>query len=206
MNKIIILALLPLNLFAQLEWNRETTDDGVEVAYAVEEKVMDDDERQVIHYTATWTAPGDYEKAAAYFQNFSNHSKFLANTEESYEIKEVVESEEWLIFYYLDPPWPLPNSDCITRVHRKDSEGLIDFSGQSAPDAHPRTEDLDRMTYNRFHYTFQKVGEDKVKISIESSFSPQVNVPSFLFGTFFPDGPAKIIKGILKGASENTDD
>ncbi len=43
------------------------------------------------------------------------HKKFYEYTDISEKVKDVSENE-WIIYYYYSPPWPIADSDCVSRI------------------------------------------------------------------------------------------
>ena len=134
--------------------------------------------------------------------NVSMHKEIFQSTEQSDAIK-VISEDEWLIYYFFNPPWPVPKSDCITTLKRTISEDkkTISFVGVATPDLFEEKE-VKRMILSDVEYKFQEIESGEVIISIHSRFSPVVSAPKFLVNAWFPKGPIKVIENIIETAKK----
>ena len=210
MNKHLLSTILLLILsygfsYAQDDWNKQMSKDKkVEVWSKIKkEKNEAGNSEQIVEYISTTTANASIADCISVMKNIDLHKEFYEDTELSEKIEDISENE-WLIYYYMDAPWPLPNSDVVIQMkfHENKEEGTAIFEGFAAPNLY-EDKDVRRMTFNDISYTFKKIDEEHVSIRIHSIFSPVVNVPDWMVNSWFPKGPAEISASIVKLIEES---
>lgn len=190
---------IQINLFGQNEeWKQQFSDDGkIEVLSKFsKERNADGEEFQVIEYVSSMIIDYPLEDCLAIIKNVDNHKEFYSDTETSDKIKEISDTE-CLVYFYIDSPWPLPNSDCVSIMTF--SENLEEGSAQFNLIAHPNEmemKDVKRMTFSETVYSFKRTKDQKILFEMKSKFSPVVNAPTWLVKSWFPDGPVEIMENI----------
>jgi hypothetical protein len=200
-----ILSILSIFFFFSLgfsqdkKWKKEQSKDGsIQVEYTIyDEKDGSGDEMQIIEYKTKTTRALSFDKCIDVLKNVANHKDFSDETEESYKIKDLSENKS-LIYYYIDAPWPMPNSDCVSVMSmiEEPENNSIRFELVAAADEY-EMQDVKRMTVSTAIYTFKKVDEKDVEISIYTKFSPVAAAPDWLVKTWFPNGPIEIMENIV---------
>lgn len=195
----IILTFISSNMFAQKsEWTTEKTEDGTITVTSKISKRTDhiDGEVQLIEYVATTTANVSLQSCISIMKDISKHKEIL--NEEVSEMIETISDNEWLVYYYFDAPWPIPNSDCVTKMSF--SEDLINKSATFTIIAEPSSYGLTnvkRLTYYNIYYTFKDLENGSVEITSTAKLTPAVQAPDWIVKNFFPDGPARYIQRLL---------
>ncbi len=202
---LIFLVLIHLSISAQDEiWTTEFSDDGnVKVVYRIYDSLMvSGEEEKFIEYTATTKTSASLENCAAVFNNPDMHKKFYEYTEVSDKIEDVSKNE-WIIYYYYSPPWPIADSDCVSRITMKtDSSNFrIVFTSISEPNL-IEMKDVTRSELNTITFTFTKINSLEVEIFIEAILIPETAAPKWMMRAWFPDGPAGTLKR-FKELAEN---
>ncbi len=205
LSTLIILLLITINLSAQEnEWSTELSEDGkTEIVYAIYDSVnVGGDDVKFIEYTAKTTTTASLEKCAEVFNNPDMHKKFYEYTEKSDKIKNVSESE-WIIYYYYTPPWPIADSDCVSKItEKRDSiNNKIIFTSFSESSL-LEMKDVTRSELNNITFTFTQINDSEVEIFIKAKLIPAVSAPKWMMSSWFPDGPAKTLKR-FKQLAEN---
>lgn len=181
------------------EWETEYSKDGtIQVDYTVYKvKNSSGDNTQVIEYKTTTTSALSFEKCIKMMKDVSNHKDFSDDTEDSYKIKDISE-DECLVYYYIDAPWPMPNADCVSLMSIIEDPGneSIRFELESAPDLY-EMQDVKRMNSSIAMYTFKKINDIEVAITIYTRFTPVATAPDWLVKTWFPKGPIEIMENII---------
>ena len=200
-----ILSILSIFFFFSLgfsqdkKWKKEQSKDGsIQVEYTIyDEKDEPGDEMQIIEYKTKTTRALSFDKCIDVLKNVANHKDFSDETEESYKIKDLSENKS-LIYYYIDAPWPMPNSDCVSVMSmiEEPENNSIRFELVAAADEY-EMQDVKRMTVSTAIYTFKKIDEKDVEISIYTKFSPVAAAPDWLVKTWFPNGPIEIMENIV---------
>ena len=190
---VVILCFLTLNLSAQTkEWKTEASDDGkTEVVFAIYDSVnIGGEEVKFIEYNAKTITTASLEKCADIFNNPSMHKKFYEYTEVSEKVKDFSENE-WIIYYYYSPPWPIADSDCVSRIKMKrdSSNNKIVFESFSESNFMEK-KDVTRSELNNIIFTFTEISNSKVEIFIEAILIPETPAPKWMMQAWFPEGPA----------------
>jgi hypothetical protein len=179
------------------EWEKEVSSDGsIEVDYRIyKEKDEKDEEIQIVEYKIITSQVLDFEKCIRMMDDITNHKDFSDETEESYKLKDLSEDKS-LIYYYIDAPWPMPNSDCVSILTIIENEDSKVYKLSASPDSF-EMQDVKRMVISEAYYSFEKGAGNEVKITNYSKFSPVTNVPQWLLNTWFPKGPIHIMENII---------
>ncbi len=186
------------------KWNKEISSDGkIEVDYRIYKETNENGEDiQIVEYNVITTSVLDYEKCIAMMNDITNHKDFSDETEESYKLKDLSKDES-LIYYYIDAPWPMPNSDCVSILTITEKENSIVYNLIASPGSY-EMKDVKRMMISEANYIFEKGPDNKVKITNYSKFSPVANVPQWLLNTWFPKGPIHIMENIIAKIQEQS--
>jgi len=185
-------------------WEKEISSDGsIEVDYRIyKEKDKNGDDIQIVEYKVITIQDLDFEKCIRMMNDIGNHKYFSDETEESYKLKDLSDNES-LIYYYIDAPWPMPNSDCVSILSIIENEDSIVYNLIASPGSY-EMQDVKRMRISEADYIFEKRPDNKVKITNYSKFSPVANVPQWLLNTWFPKGPIKIMENIIAKIREQS--
>lgn len=175
-------------------WTQAKSKDGtINVKYEI---TKDDSERTVVYYEAQTSFAGTIENYKALMSNSLLYQEFLEYTEESKEI-ERSSSSEWLMYLYFDQPWPLPNSDCVHRVLLNDTlSNGFDIVATTDSEAYPM-QDVKRMEVYDVSYSFI-AREDQIEFTIKAKFTPVGSLPKWMLASWFPEGPAGIMRRIIE--------
>ncbi len=198
----LLFMLLTASLFSQeTPWTVESTHDGkVEVLSRIwEEEDAEGDEYQVIEYKVTTTTKVSIEKLKALLYDADRHKEFMPDTEISRKLK-IYSTNKWLMYYYFDSPWPLPDSDCVTIMTMTEdvANKSVRFDGIAHAELHPMTEDR-RMDKFEISYTFTAQG-DSTLLVVHSIMTPVIHAPDWLVNVWFPDGPADLVMDLIEKA------
>ena len=202
---MLIALLASSKIFAQKEgWKQDKTRDGkVEVSYHFLEK-KDDKGRKynVLEYEARTTGKVSLESCLAVLKDDSRHKDFMEDAEHSERIKDLSE-EEWLSYYRLKKRWPMPVADIVTRykLELEPDKNRFILTGYPAPDMYP-DQGIERMQESYSKYTLTDLGNGQTEVIMYSRSIPVVSIPKMLLKTWIPDGPAKMVNGIIMLAQE----
>ncbi|WP_276168337.1 hypothetical protein [Zobellia alginiliquefaciens] len=189
---IIVLLLTSMNVFAQSRnWTTETTKDGKST---VKYDLVKEEEGTHFYYIAQTTAKISLDELDTYFSNTANHKNFLERTPITKEIEKTSDNE-WLGYYYFDAPWPMANSDIVIKFNRVKEDNKLVFSANAVSNTY-KPEDVKRMSSYKVIYEFEKVDATTTKITYNADYVPVGSIPNFLIKTWFPEGPANIVRNI----------
>lgn len=155
---------------------------------------------QTVEYIATAITEANFEGCIKVMKNTALHKVLFDYTEKAELIEKVSESE-WYNYYYADPPWPLPNSDSVTKFSYTNDGKTATFLSSASPDRIER-KNVKRLIFFYTDYIFTKLDNGKVKIEIKSKFQPLGGVPKWLISFWFPDGPASMIDRLVNLADD----
>jgi hypothetical protein len=135
-------------------------------------------------------------------RDVSLHKEFMGNTAESEELETLSETE-WLAYYFFEPPWPMPDNDCImkTSLSKSDDGKYIVFKGVSAPELIEK-KDLKRLDYYEYEYSFEEKEDKTVEFNIAVRLTPVSSNPAWMVKTWFPKGPIDFIEDFITTAKE----
>ncbi len=186
------------------DWNNETSKSGrIKVSSRITKRFDDKGNKmQVAEYNATVLANVSLEKCIALMKNVSRHKEFLERTEKSQRIK-TISANEWIIYYHYSSPWPLPDSDCISKVKMIENERdkTVTFDGKAVPRLY-EDKGLRRMTLSDVKYIFKDIENGKVKIMMQVTFTPVITAPDWMLNIWFPEGPAAMLERFIELAKK----
>ena len=191
------------SLFSQTkQWQTETTEDGkITVKYAISERSgKEGEEEQLVEYVAFTTARASMNDLISIFQDVSRHKEFMGQKTSS-KLKTISENES-IIYYFYKGVWPYPSSDIVAKMNF--TENTINKTAAFTLTAAPflfEGRNVKRLDYYNITYTFKDLGNDNTEITISAKFTPAVQLPDFLTKSWFPDGPAAYLSGIIKLAN-----
>ena len=195
----LLLVLLPFVGKAQgNDWKEATSKNGkVYIRYQVSSvKDTDGEERAIAKYTATSKVDVDMDAAEKFLRRSENYKTILENTEVSKTVGTISENE-WLLYLYMDIPWPFPDADCVQKVTVTRSERELIVSAVAKPDAYP-LQDEQRMDISSIKYHFVKNDAGEIELTITGEFSPAGSINKFLLDTWFPKGPEASIDRLIE--------
>ncbi|MEO9893197.1 hypothetical protein [Aurantibacter sp.] len=189
---IVAVLLTSFHVFSQdRNWTTETAKDGKSI---VKYELVKEEEGTHFYYIAQTSVNTSLEELDAYFSKSGNHKSFLERTPITKEI-EKSSKNEWLSYYYFDAPWPMADSDIVIKFNRVKQENKLVFTANGVSNSY-QPEDVKRMSNYKVIYEFEKVDNGTTKITYNADYIPVGSVPNFLIKTWFPEGPANIVKGI----------
>ncbi len=201
---VLTLCLLSLNIYAQNdEWITENTEDGKIIVKSRISKRIDEESKEVqlIEYVATTIASVNMQNCVSVLKDISKHKEIL-NEKITKKIKTISENE-WLLYYYFDAPWPIPNSDCVTRMSFFEDtvNNVATFTLNAEPSTF-KTTDVKRVTFYNVTYEFKDIGNGFVEMTSTAKLTPIVQAPEWIVRKFFPAGPARYLERLLKLAED----
>lgn len=190
--QIICIVLLSFNAFSQeRNWTTETSKDGTAT---VKYELVKEDKGTHFYYIAQTTADVTLDELDDYFTDTNNHKYFLERTTVTETVKTLTDNE-WIAYYFFDAPWPLANSDIVIKINRTKEENKLTFIAEAYSSDY-KTGDVDRMDTYKLIYEFEKIDDNTTKITYNADYIPVGSIPRFLIKTWFPEGPANIVKNI----------
>ncbi len=193
---VMVLLLIATPTVAQEEpWVMQSTDDGEIV---VESRIYEQGEDlQIIEYIVTTSADVTLDECIRVLKNVENHKIFM--DDQVSKVVKVLSDNEWVIYYYTDSPWPMPDSDCVSRMKFIENmdDGVVRFHINAAPSDYPESK-VKRMSIYNVSYDFKSTATRQVEIVISAKMSPVIQAPMWLVKSMFPEGPADVARKIIK--------
>lgn len=160
--------------------------------------LVKEDNRTHFYYIAETKAEVTLDELDAYISNTENHKYFLDNTPITEELQSY-SNDEWLAYYYMDAPWPVPNSDIVIKFDREKTDHKLLFTATAIEHDYKKS-DTKRITDYKVVYEFEKIDDATTRIIFNADYIPYGQVPKFLIKSWFPNGPVGIVAKI--GATE----
>ena len=187
-----------------VQWKEETSKDGkVRVmSRLTKEKSEDGDLVQVVEYKAHTKSKVSLDRCIEVLLDVNKHQYFLANTTISKKLK-TISDNEYVVYYFIDTQWPIPDSDCVTRyvTEYNPNSGKFILTGHAVPD-HYEKQDVRRMTLSDVRYIIHQEENGYVYLEVSGKFSPVVTAPEWALRNWSPEGPARILNGIIRLAGK----
>lgn len=184
------------------DWNTGTTHGGAIVVksriyYTAESNTK---KEQVVEYTATVKTQLNMRSLRAIFNNASVHKDFMGS-KSSVKIKTVSDDEN-IVYHFYKGVWPYPSSDLVVRMlYEEDAmKKVIRYTLVAEPSL-LENKGIRRLTHFNATYSFAELRDGTVEITLTSKFTPAVQLPVFIANTWFPEGPAGYLDGIVKLAN-----
>ena len=206
----ILLFSLAIVIFSQpgftqtAKWERELSKDGkIEVMYHVGDWTnKTGEEVQLIEYIATTTTDLSLENCIKTMRDVSLHKQFMGDTEESKEL-ETYSENEWLAYYFFEPPWPMTDNDCVMKVNLNisDDNKTYVFVGESVPELIEK-KDVKRLEFYEYSYTLEEQDDNMVIFNISVKLTPVGSAPNWMVKKWFPKGPIEFMEKFINLASE----
>jgi hypothetical protein len=139
----------------------------------------------------------DFRSCLAAIRDVSNHKEI--DDDESSRVVETVSDHEWIVYYDLKMPWPLPKTDCVARmVLSEDSANrTARFDIAAAPDKvkplRPR-----RIRIYEISYVLKDLGNGRVQISSAGESAPPFDIPMWMIRAGFPGSAADPLERIVQ--------
>jgi len=199
----MVLSLFSVNIYAQnKEWITENTEDGKIIVTSRISNRIDEElkEVQLIEYVAITTAKVNFQNCILVLKDVSKHKEIL-NEKITNKIKTISENE-WILYYFFDAPWPVPDSDCVAKMSliEDSTNNIVTFTLTAEPYAF-KMMGVKRVTFYNVTYSFRDIGNGLVEITSTAKLTPIVQAPEWIVRRFFPVGPARYLERLLKLAN-----
>lgn len=192
------------NILAQTEeWKTAKLDDGkITVQYNISTRTDEKgDEVPLIEYIAKTTDSVSMRKCISLMKDVSKHKEFTGDNVS--EKVQTISENEWVVYYYSNSPWPLPDNDCVQKmtISEDTTEKTALFTFIAAPTMFDK-KNVKRITYQDTTYAFKDLGNGKVEVTTTMKITPPMKVPHWMIKANFPGEPAKVVRKFVKLAKE----
>jgi hypothetical protein len=193
----VMIFLFVINGWAQDKaWETSTTKDNILVKSSVSDTIIGENTMQLIKYEASRTIHADYQSCINILKEIENYKHLFDYTKRSEKIK-VIGTNEWLIYFYMDMPWPMSDSDAVykMKLSQMNQGKVTQFEMISSPELMEYT-DVKRGQIGRSLYHIEKLDNGQVFLKINTLSVPVSESPDWMVKAWFPEGPADIIRKI----------
>lgn len=197
---IVVVVFFGKTTFSQSDdWYKELSKDKkIEVQYHVGHRIDGQGDRaQLLEYVAITTTNVTLEKCIKTMRDVSLHKVFMGDTEESKEL-ETYSENEWIAYYFFEPPWPMPDNDCVMKVTMdiSDNGKICSFNGESIPGLIEK-KDAKRLGYYEYKYVFEELENNLVEFYISVKLTPVGSAPNWMVRKWFPKGPIEFMEKFI---------
>ncbi|MDN5511344.1 START domain-containing protein [Acinetobacter sp.] len=102
---------------------------------------------------------------------------------------------EFLLYMVLDFPFPLKDRDLVVQGKMmKDAQGIISIKNKAVDKGYPKNPDYIRLTHYEGDWTFQKLANNKVKVSTYGYANPEGSIPLTFVNMFVQQQPYQMLQ------------
>ncbi|WP_180157330.1 START domain-containing protein [Acinetobacter sp. YH12045] len=102
---------------------------------------------------------------------------------------------EFSLYMVLDFPFPLKDRDLVVQGKmRKDSQGIISIQNKAVKKGYPINPNYVRLTDYEGDWTFQRLGNQKVKVSTYGYANPEGSIPLSFVNMFVQQQPYQMLQ------------
>lgn len=187
------------------DWKTVKSDnDAFTTRYLISERTEENGQRvPLIEYEVTTTAAVRMEDCVALMKDVPRH-KALGIADASKEVGST-DGNESVVYYYLNAPWPLPDSDIVVRMAFAEdaAEKTAVFTQVAAPSLY-EPKKVRRFKHYDMAYRFKDLGEGRTEVTLTASMSPAMKVPQWMLKAAFPESAVKVVRNIVKLAGKGS--
>ena len=102
---------------------------------------------------------------------------------------------EFSLYMVLDFPFPLKDRDLVVQGKmRKDAQGIISIQNKAVKKGYPINPNYIRLTDYEGDWTFQRLGNQKVKVSTYGYANPEGSIPLSFVNMFVQQQPYQMLQ------------
>lgn len=102
---------------------------------------------------------------------------------------------EFLLYMVLDFPFPLKNRDLVVQGKiMKDAQGIITIKNKAVDKGYAKNPDYVRLTHYEGDWTFQKLANNKTKVSTYGYANPEGAIPLSFVNMFVQQQPYQMLQ------------
>ena len=102
---------------------------------------------------------------------------------------------EFLLYMVLDFPFPLKNRDLVVQgTIMKDAQGIITIKNKAVDKGYAKNPDYVRLTHYEGDWTFQKLANNKTKVSTYGYANPEGAIPLSFVNMFVQQQPYQMLQ------------
>ena len=149
----------------------------------------------VFVYKAETTFNVPLEKAAALILDVDHAGKWVPYVGSVKVLSRDDQKGEFLLYMVLDFPFPLKDRDLVVKGKMsKDAQGIISIQNTAIEGGYPLNPDYVRIRQYEGDWTFQKLGNQKVKVSTYGYANPEGSIPLSFVNMFVQQQPYQMLQ------------
>ena len=149
----------------------------------------------VFVYKAETTFNVPLEKAAALILDVDHAVKWVPYVGSVKVLSRDDQKGEFLLYMVLDFPFPLKDRDLVVKGKMsKDAQGIISIQNTAIEGGYPLNPDYVRIRQYEGDWTFQKLGNQKVKVSTYGYANPEGSIPLSFVNMFVQQQPYQMLQ------------
>jgi len=149
----------------------------------------------VFLYKAETTFDTPFEKAVGLILDVDHAVKWVPYMGSIKVLSRDDKKGEFLLYMVLDFPFPLKDLDLVVQGKMmKDAQGMITIKNKAVDKAYAKNPDYIRLTQYEGDWTFQKLGNNKVKVSTYGYANPEGSIPLTFVNMFVQQQPYQMLQ------------
>ena len=149
----------------------------------------------VFLYKAETTFNVPLEKAAALILDVDHAGKWVPYVGSVKVLSRDDQKGEFLLYMVLDFPFPLKDRDLVVKGKMsKDAQGIISIQNTAIEGGYPLNPDYVRIRQYEGDWTFQKLGNQKLKVSTYGYANPEGSIPLSFVNMFVQQQPYQMLQ------------
>ncbi|MDR6804300.1 hypothetical protein J2Y45_001569 [Dyadobacter sp. BE34] len=194
---LMVLLLGVTNTFAQAEWKRVATRDGISV-YA---RTVPDSKIKAMKAECVLDAGVD--EVVALLLDVSAAERWVCHTKSCRLIKRVSDTE---LFYHTEVslPWPLDNRDFVThlKVVKSESSPIVIIEAPAVPGVTPMREGVVRISTSTNRWVLHPLPNARIRVEYTLQVDPGGHIPAHVVNMFACRAPIETFQNMRKVLAE----
>ncbi len=141
----------------------------------------------------------------ALLMDTDNAARWIYRTDRIDLLKRDDVSGSFLIHVMTDFPWPLTDRDAVVegKITQEESSGIISVTSRAlSSSSYPPSADFVRMPDMEGSWTFQPLGDGRVKVVMSMRADPGGNIPAAVINLIIHETPYRTLRGLRKVIGE----
>jgi hypothetical protein len=149
----------------------------------------------VFLYKAETTYDTPFEKAVGLILDVDHAVKWVPYMGSVKVLSRDDKKGEFLLYMVLDFPFPLKDRDLVVQGKMmKDAQGIISIKNKAVDKGYPKNPNYIRLTHYEGDWTFQKLANNKVKVSTYGYANPEGSIPLTFVNMFVQQQPYQMLQ------------
>lgn len=193
------LGMLCMNLSALL-FSSAATAEAVHSKLSIDKHnikvwTIQDPNNPVLSYQAETILDSSLERAVALVLDVENANSWVPNVASAQVLSQDLNSGRFKIYMVLDFPFPLKDRDLVIQGSMsKDAKGIISIKNKAVQQGKSKNADYIRIKNYQGDWTFQKLAENKVKVTTKGYADPEGAIPQSVTNMFVQQQPYQMLQ------------